>query len=194
MSDVPFFFHEFYAFALTLRKYLYLYELRKVGKIVTNSQSNKEWLMKWSKRNDVYVIYPPVNNQRYRPTKIKTSFSVEEHNNVESVIKKEISDYYVSLSRLEKEKRIDRIVHAFIHMPEKNLIVFYNDQDSEKQSVMHMARGYNNIFFLRETSDLKVAKILASAIASIVLAHKESFGSVAIESMSCGIPVIAVDE
>jgi glycosyltransferase involved in cell wall biosynthesis len=194
MSNVPFFFHEFYAFALLVRKLLYLYELHKVGKIFTNSEINKNWLIEWSKRDDIVVLYPPVNTLRFRASKKKESFIVQEHNNVESVIEKEVHDYYISLSRLESQKRVDKIIHAFMHMPEKNLVILYNSHDSEKQSVMHMARGYNNIFFHRESSDLKLTKIIGSAVASIALSKNENFGSVAIESMACGIPVIAVDE
>lgn len=194
MAEVPFFFHEFYAIALFLRKLLYKYELRKVQKIFTNSEMNKLWLQKWSKREDIIVLYPPVNTLRYRPAKEKTAFVVQEHNNVESVIEKEISNYYISLSRLEKQKRVDRIVHAFMHMPEKNIIIFYNETDTEKTAVMHMARGYNNIFFHEINSDLELIKVLGSAVASIAVGKDEDFGSVCTESMSCGIPVIAVDE
>ena len=41
---------------------------------------------------------------------------------------------------------------------------------------------------------MKMAGIVASAVASIALAKEENFGIVALESMSCGIPVISVDE
>lgn len=160
MKDVPFFFHEFYAFAIIVRRLLYLYELKKVKKIITNSETNKEWLRIWSKREDIAVIYPPVNTLRYKASKVKTAFVVQEHNNVESVIEKEISDYYVSFSRLEKQKRVENIVHAFMHMPEKNIIIIYHDHDRDKLSVMHMARGYNNIFFHKAINDLELIKIV----------------------------------
>lgn len=140
MQNVPFFFHEFYAFVLFIRKMMYLYELRKVGKIATNSEMNKIWLSQWSKRQDICVIYPPVNTLRFRPVKKKLPFIIIEHSNVVSTIEKTVNDYYISFSRLEKSKRVDRIVHAFIHMPEKNLIVLYNKHDTEKQVIMQMAR------------------------------------------------------
>lgn len=169
MQEVPFFFHEFYMIALFIRKQLYLYELGKVGKIITNSEMNKTWLELWSKRADIVVIYPPVNTLRYRPAKAKTSFFVQEHNNVESVIEKEISNYYISFSRLESQKRVDRIIHAFMHMPDKNIVILYNSTDKDKISVMHMARGYNNIFFQEITTDLELIKVISSAVASIAL-------------------------
>lgn len=36
--------------------------------------------------------------------------------------------------------------------------------------------------------------MIAGAIATICVSKNEDFGMVAIESMSCGVPVIAVDE
>ena len=194
MKNVPFFFHEFYEFAHWLRKKLYLYEIRKVGKIMTNSRMNQEWLIRWSGRNDIKIIYPPVNMLRFHAQKVKEPFIVQEHNNVESSLEKEIQDYYVSSSRLKEKKCIDRIIHAFIHMPEKNLIILYNPDDSEKISSMRMASGHNNIFFHHEPSDVRIAKVIASAVATISLAKDENFSLVSIESMSCGIPMISVNE
>ena len=194
MKKILFFFHEFVIVTLWMRKRLYIYELRKVQKIITNSQMNQKWLMEWSGRTDIEVIYPPVNMLRFRPAKEKTSFIVQEHNNVESLLEREVHDYYISLARLTIPKRIDRIIHAFIHTPEKNLIILYNPYDTAIEYYMQLARGYSNIFFHHEPSDLKLVKIISSAVASIAVSKNEDFGMVAIESMACGIPVIAVDE
>lgn len=131
---------------------------------------------------------------RFRPLKEKIPYKIEEHNNMESSLQKEIKEYYVSFARLTGPKRVDRIIHAFIHMPEKNLIILYGQHDTEKESLMEMAIGCNNIFFVNEPHDMRMAGIVASAIASIAVSKDEDFGMVAIESMSCGIPVIAVDE
>jgi glycosyltransferase involved in cell wall biosynthesis len=194
MKSVPLFFHEFYVISHWLRKILYIYELRKVEKIITNSKMNQEWLIKWSRRSDIIVIYPPVNALRFHPVKIKTPFLIQEHNNVESVIEKEIKDYYISPSRLKKNKWVDKIIHAFMHMPDKYLIILYNPNDSEKQVLMNMARGCNNIFFHHESSDMGMAKIIANSVATLSLAKDENFSLVSIESMACGIPMISVDD
>lgn len=194
MKRVPFFYHEFYMIALFVRKYLFLYEMRKIGKILTNSLHNKKFLEEWTGRQDIEILYPPVNMLRFRPVRDKKPYIIEEHNNVESMIKKEIAEYYISFARLTEKKRIDKIVHAFVHMPEKNLIIIYNPDDPDKERIMKMAMGCNNIFFHYEPSDMKMAQIVASSIASISVAKDEDFGSTATESMSCGIPLIAVDE
>ena len=193
MRSIPFFFHEFYSLSFWVRKKLYLYELRKVGKIATNSRMNQEWLEKWSGRTDIRVIYPPVNILRFHPQKTKVPYIVEEHNNVESMVVKEVKEYYVSLSRLKKNKNVDQIIHAFIHMPEKNLIILYDPRDSETQILMNMARGSDNIFFLHDSSDIKMTKIIGNAVASITVAKDENFSMVSIESMACGIPMISID-
>ena len=85
------------------------------------------------------MIYPPVNMLRFRPVRQKLPFIIQEHNNVETVIEKEIYDYYISFARLTESKRIDRIIHAFQHMPEKNLIILYNPNDPDKEKLMKMA-------------------------------------------------------
>jgi glycosyltransferase involved in cell wall biosynthesis len=194
MKRVAFFYHEFYMIALFVRKYLFLYEMRKIDKIITNSIHNKKSLEEWTGRADIELLYPPVNMLRFRPVREKTAYVTEEHNNMESTTKREITEYYISFARLTEKKRIDKIVHAFIHMPEKNLVIIYNPDDPDRERIMKMAMGCNNIFFHYEPSDMKMAQIVASSIASISVAKEEDFGSVVTESMSCGIPVICVDE
>jgi hypothetical protein len=104
MKAVPFFFHEFYAIALWFRKKLYLYEIRRVPKIMTNSQMNQKWLMRWSGRTDISILYPSVNLLRFHPEKVKIPFTIQEHSNVESTIERELKDYYISPSRLKEKK------------------------------------------------------------------------------------------
>jgi glycosyltransferase involved in cell wall biosynthesis len=175
MKRVPFFYHEFYMIALFVRKYLFLYEMRKIGKIMTNSLHNKKFLEEWTGRQDIEILYPPVNMLRFRPVRQKSPFIIQEHNNVESVIKREIPDYYISIARLTEKKRVGDIIHAFRHMPDKNLIVLYNPDDPDKEHVMKEAVGCNNIFFYHEPHDMNMAKIIASSVASITLAKEANF-------------------
>ena len=139
MKEVLFFFHEFYMIALFVRKYLYLYELSKMDVIATNSIENQKWLTTWTKRTDIQVIYPPVNMLRFRPVREKIPFTIQEHNNVESIIEREVPNYYVSFARLTQSKSIDKVIHAFQHMPEKNLIILYSPYDPDLERLMKMA-------------------------------------------------------
>jgi glycosyltransferase involved in cell wall biosynthesis len=81
-----------------------------------------------------------------------------------------------------------------MHMPDKYLIILYNPNDSEKQVLMNMARGCNNIFFHHEGADIGMAKIIANSVATISLTRDENFSLVSIESMACGVPMISIDD
>ncbi len=173
---------------------IYVYELKKVNLIITNSTQNKEILEKWTKRKDIQVLHPPVNTLRYHPPKVKKPFEFEEHNNMQSIISKEIPEYYISFSQLSEAKRVKSIIHAFVHMPEKNLVVLFGEYDSQKNECMQVARGANNIFFHENVDDFILPEYIGWAIASISIGRNEDFWMVAIESMACGIPVISVNE
>lgn len=191
LSTVPFFYHEFYRFGLFLRKWLYIYDIRKAKKIATNTRENKEWLEKWTQRKDIEVISPPVNMLRFRPAKEKAPFIIQEHSNVETTLEREVRDYYVSSVRVTEKKQVDKIVHAFVHMPEKKLIILYNPSDPDLERVMQIARGTSNIFFIDEPGEMKRSLIISGAVATFSIAKEEDFGISAVESMACGIPVIA---
>jgi glycosyltransferase involved in cell wall biosynthesis len=175
LKTVPFFYHEFYHIALFLRKYLFIWDVRSVDHVATNSLENKEWLEKWTKRKDIEVLYPPINMLRFRPVKTKVSYKVQEHSNVETLLVRELKDYYISTVRLTEKKQVDKLVHAFVHMPLKNLIVLYNPNDPDTEKVMKVARGSGNIFFINESLEMKRSVIISSAVASIAVAYQEDF-------------------
>lgn len=189
--EVPFFYHEFYHVAHFIRKYLYLWEIKHVPRIATNSKMNQRFLMDWSGRTDIDVLYPPVNTLRFRPVKKKVPYVIQEHANSETTIAKEIRDYYISFARITEDKQVEKVVHAFVHMPDKPLIVLFHPTDPAREKAMKLASGSNNIFFLSETDEMRRSAIISSAIASFALWKNEDFGSITLESMACGVPVIA---
>ena len=79
-------------------------------------------------------------------------------------------------------------------MPEKNIIILYGKNDSQKDEYMKLGAGYPNIIFLELSDNNHLPLMISGAIASICVSEHEDFGMVAIESMACGVPVIAVDE
>jgi glycosyltransferase involved in cell wall biosynthesis len=175
VKTIPFFYHELYHFALWFRKRLYIWDIRKVGKIATNSERNKNLLIKWTGRTDIDVIYPPVNTLRFRPVKEKIPYIMSEYSNVETKLEREIKDYYISTVRLTEKKQVDKVVHAFVHMPLKNLIIFYHQTDPYVENVMKIASGSHNIFFIHEQSEMRRSNIIANAVASIAVAKYEDF-------------------
>lgn len=102
--------------------------------------------------------------------------------------------YYISFSKLSTLKRVARTVEAFRDMPDKKLLVIYGTNDPQKDEIMAIGEGCPNITFLTLTDNNELPKYVAGAIATIFIARNEDFGMVALESMSCGVPVIGVDE
>ena len=121
---------------------------------------------------DAYVVYPPVDVNVFR-------WQAQ-------------GDYYLSLGRLEPNKRVDRVVKAFMKMPEKKLIVASGG--SQLETLRNLARGASNIIFIGWSSDEQLIDLIANAIACIYIPLDEDFGMSAIESMAAGKPLIGVAE
>ena len=118
-------------------------------------------------RREAEVVYPPVD---------VSAFGLHE----------EKEDFYLTASRMVPYKKIDLIVRAFSHMPDKKLIVIGDGPDFEKINVSAAANvtllGYQPFEVLRD--HMQRAK-------AFVFAAEEDFGIVPIEAQACGTPVIA---
>jgi len=101
-------------------------------------------------------------------------------------------DYYLSTARLDPLKRVDKIVAAFLRMPDKKLVVASGG--SELAKLKRQAANADNIHFTGWLSDAALQKLLGEAIASLYLPHDEDFGMSPVESMAAGKPVIGVAE
>lgn len=113
------------------------------------------------------VIYPPVNTEFFSLASKKENF-------------------YLAASRFVPYKRIDLIVEAFSHMPDKKLVVIGDGPDFAKVR----AKATQNIELLGYQSDVVLKEYLQKAKA-FVFAAIEDFGILPIEAQSCGTPVIA---
>lgn len=118
------------------------------------------------------VIYPPVDIERFR--------FIDQQ------------DYYLSVGRLESHKRIDRIVRAFLRMPDKQLVVAAGG--SQLQALRALAGGAANVRFVGWQDEKRLATLTGHAIAVLYVSRDEDFGMSAVESMAAGKPVIGVDE
>lgn len=121
---------------------------------------------------DAHVVYPPVDINAFRW--------------------QSQGDYYLSLGRLEPNKRVDLVVKAFMKMPDKKLIVASGG--SQFESLCKLARGAQNIIFVGWSRDEQLIGLIANAIACIYIPLEEDFGMSAIEAMAAGKPVIGVAE
>ena len=116
---------------------------------------------------DSDVIYPPVDVDR---------FSLVD----------EKEDFYFTASRLVPYKRIDLIVEAFSHMPDKKLVVIGDGSEMGKIK----SKAARNIEILGYQSNEVMQSTMQKAKA-FVFAAEEDFGITPVEAMACGTPVIA---
>ncbi|MCD7092260.1 glycosyltransferase family 4 protein [Klebsiella quasipneumoniae subsp. quasipneumoniae] len=113
------------------------------------------------------VIYPPVDVNR---------FSISE--------KKD--EYYLTASRLVPYKRIDLVVDAFAHLPDKKLVVIGDGPEMSKIR----SKATKNIEILGYQDNQSMEEYMRNAKA-FVFAAEEDFGITPVEAMACGTPVIA---
>ncbi len=113
------------------------------------------------------VIYPPVETDRIPFSSIK-------------------EDYYLTISRMVPYKKIDLIVEAFSHLPEKKLLVVGDGPEMGKIK----AKAGKNVELLGWQSDQRIGELLAKA-KGFLFAAEEDFGIVVVEAQAAGTPVIA---
>ena len=70
-------------------------------------------------------------------------------------------DYYISFSKLSTLKRVARTVEAFREMPDRKLLVIYGENDPQKDEIMALSRGYENITFLTLTDNNELPRFVA---------------------------------
>ncbi len=148
-----------------LRKWDYLSSVR-IDKLVSNSNFTAKRIKKYWGRNSS-VIHPPVDTNKFSPRKSR-------------------SDFYLSVSRLVPNKRIDLLVKAFNQLDFPLIIV---GSGTEKKKLMKIAK--NNISFLDYQDDLSIKNLMESCRA-FVYSGIEDFGIAPVEAMAAGAPIIAL--
>lgn len=116
---------------------------------------------------DANVIYPPVDVNRF-------------------MLQEEKEDFYLTASRMVPYKRIDLIVEAFSHMPDKKLVVIGDGSEMRKIK----AKAGPNVEILGYQPDAVMQDNMRRAKA-FVFAAEEDFGITPVEAQACGTPVIA---
>ena len=147
-----------------LREWDYISSTR-IDKLISNSNFTAKRIKKYWGRNSK-VIYPPVDTNKFSA-------------------KNSRDDFYLSVSRLVPNKRIDLLVKAFNQLNFPLIIV---GRGSEKKQLMKIAK--NNIKFL-DYQDETVIKELMEKCRAFVYAGIEDFGIAPVEAMAAGAPVIA---
>ncbi len=148
-----------------LREWDYISSVR-IDKIVCNSNFTAKRVKKYWGRNST-VIHPPVDIKKFSSNKSR-------------------SDFYLSVSRLVPNKRIDLLVKAFNQL---NLPLIIVGSGPEYKKLTKIAK--NNISFLNYQDDLAVKKLMEKCRA-FVYAGIEDFGIAPVEAMAAGAPIIAL--
>lgn len=144
---------------------------KRLDLIITNSKNTQARIKEYLGLNSV-VVYPPCDTLPFKNLGY--------------------GDYFFSWARLYPIKRVDKIVEAFIGMPDKKLIVA--SAGPELQKIKKMAEGHTNITILGWIDDKQLLEYLGNCLATIYIPIREDFGMSAVESMQAGKPVIGVAE
>jgi glycosyltransferase involved in cell wall biosynthesis len=119
-------------------------------------------------RREAHIIHPPIDTTYLKPSHRK-------------------ENYYLTASRMVPYKKMDLIVEAFTHMPDKKLIVIGNGPEFKKVKAKAIT---SNIEILGFQPTDKLTHYMQHAKA-LVFAAEEDFGLIPIEAQACGTPVIA---
>lgn len=116
---------------------------------------------------DADVIYPPVDVDSF-------------------TLNNQKEDFYLTASRMVPYKRIDLIVEAFSHLPNKKLVVIGDGPEMNKIK----KKATSNIEILVYQPNEVMVDYMRKAKA-FVFAAEEDFGITPVEAQACGTPVIA---
>lgn len=101
-------------------------------------------------------------------------------------------EFYLSTARLSPLKQVDKVVEAFVKMPNKKLVVASGGPELPRLKAM--AADAPNISFAGWLSEQQLQNLVGRAIATIYVPIDEDFGMSPVESMAAGKPVIGVAE
>ncbi len=138
----------------------------RVDSFIANSHYIAERIKKTYRREST-VINPPVNISRFQ-------------------LQTEKEEFYFAASRQVPYKRIDLIVEAFKHMPDKKLIVLGDGPEHKKIKAL----ASPNVQILGYQPDAVMVDYMRRAKA-FIFAAQEDFGILPVEAQACGTPVIA---
>lgn len=145
--------------------------INNMHKIIAGSITVQSRITKYYNRAS-QVIYPPINTHNF-PFK-------------------SYGDFYLSVSRLVPDKRMDLIARAFTKMPNRKLIIVGNGPEANK--LRNIINGHNNITLVTSADDKQLTELYSTCLATIYMPLNEDFGLVPLESMAAGKPCIAANE
>jgi len=147
--------------------------------IISQSETVSERIREYHGREPDALIYPPVDLDRFNPSDNK-------------------EDYWIMVTRIMKEKRIELALDVFEELPTSEKLVvcggapdYYRDWE---EAVIDRMDGMKNVEYRGRVPDEELADLYAHAKGSLHLGINEDFGLSVPESCSSDTPVLAVAE
>ncbi|MEI7810476.1 MAG: glycosyltransferase [bacterium] len=144
---------------------------------VANSDNTKNRIKKYYKKN-AEIIYPPIDIKKF---------------------KYEISkNYWLSVNRIVKHKRIELQMKAFTKLPNEKLIIVGSYEkgagqfESYKKYIEEIKPS--NVQIINWAEDKEVKNLYSYCKGFIATTRDEDFGMNVVEAMACSKPVIAPNE
>lgn len=126
-------------------------------------------------RRDSEVVYPPVDIKKFQY--------------------KQSENYFLSVQRIEPEKRLEIQIEAFKKLPSERLIVVGGATGPAEAYFAKIRKvAPKNVDFVESISDEKLIELYSRCKAVIQTNLDEDFGIVPVEAMASGKPCIAVKE
>jgi glycosyltransferase involved in cell wall biosynthesis len=160
-----------------LHKYFYEYYLGKVQTIIANSKNTQFKIKKYLARNDVDIIYPPIDCSKY--------------------YFRESENFWLSVNRFYPEKRIELQIESFKSMPEEKLIIVasHTKGDYAIKYAMQLMRNLSKNIEIHDTvTEKDLIELYSRCKGFITTARDEDFGMAVVEAMAAGKPVLCVRE
>jgi len=146
----------------------------RIERCTVQSKTIQERVKKYYGR-DSEVVYPPVDAKKFRY--------------------KQPEDYFLSVQRIEPEKRLEIQIRAFKKVPGERLIVVGGATGPAKAYFTKIRKvAPKNVDFVESISDEKLIDLYSHCKAVIQTNLDEDFGIVPVEAMASGKPCIAVKE
>ncbi len=157
-----------------VHKYFVENGMKYANKIVANSENVKKRIKKYHGRA-AKVIYPPIKKYKYIESK----------------------DFWISVNRIYPHKRIDLQIDIFRQLPGERLKIVGGHSKGDNAAGYAKKISTNlpkNVEMLGEVSEKELEQLYGTCKGLITTSRQEDFGMNALEAMSAGKPVLAVDE
>ncbi|NUJ97423.1 glycosyltransferase family 4 protein [Candidatus Gracilibacteria bacterium] len=167
----------FNSFFLKIRQWDYIASQRSDIHLA-NSRNVQQRIKKYYKK-DAFVVYPPIETERFgkmiEKEGFQTRFGIEKNS------------YFIIVSALTEFKKIDIAIKNFNISEDKLVIV---GEGKERKNLENLKGNNNNIVFLGAKYGEDLVELVQNSN-GMIFPGEEDFGIVPIETMSAGKPVFA---